>query len=224
MNVPVIKELILKDLYLQRRILLAYTAAALAALVIAVWAGPTFRGFGVSLFVAVVMAMGIGLMFGTVTNERKENTLAFVMSLPISFTDYTIAKIIGNTTAYAVPWAVLFVAAVYTVMQFDFLPDGFIPLMSIMLVFMLVFYFFLLFIALVSESEGWMIFAMVVGFQVTGLFFSLVKDIEGIAEFSSGEVVVWSPEVFSVISAEVAFILLLVALTFHLQKRKTDFM
>jgi len=66
--------------------------------------------------------------------EFKEQTLPFVMSMPISIKDYTAAKIIANATAFLLPWLILSVAALLTIYRWDAFPNGFIPVLMIMLV------------------------------------------------------------------------------------------
>ena len=41
----------------------------------------------------------------TVVEERTDQTLPFVMSLPISAAEYTTAKILANLLIFLIPWA-----------------------------------------------------------------------------------------------------------------------
>src|SRR3546814_6739772 len=55
--------------------------------------------------------------------ERKEQTLAFVMSLPVSPLDFTVSKLAGNVLTFAVPFVVL-LGGTLAVVLFTPLPDG----------------------------------------------------------------------------------------------------
>src|SRR3546814_9624930 len=74
--------------------------------------------------------------------ERKEQTLTFVLSLPVSPLDFTVSKLAGNVLTFAVPFVVL-LGGTLAVVLFTPLPDG-------LFVYPLLFFAYLLFSDAVS--------------------------------------------------------------------------
>ena len=103
MNYSMVKLLILKDWYLQRWMILGSLVAGALALAITVSSRKAAFFLGIILLVTVLVAVGAQLAIATVVNERKEQTLAFVMSMPISSREYTTAKILANLLIFLVP-------------------------------------------------------------------------------------------------------------------------
>ncbi|PCI61514.1 MAG: hypothetical protein COB37_08285 [Kordiimonadales bacterium] len=224
MNTQIIKQLILKDWYFQRWMLSAYISGCFITLFGVIWGQDIVRTISASLFVMAVMSLSMYLIFTTVINERKQGNLSFVMSLPITVKDYTIAKMVANAAAFVIPWSVLFTIAIYAIATLDFLAAGWVPIISITLVYILVFYSVMLTVSLAFESEGWTIFAMVAFFMTFTFAFMWVKGLDGIAPYIQGDKIVWSSDALTVLAAELLSIVGMLGLTFFFQSRKTDFL
>lgn len=78
--------------------------------------------------------------------------------------------------------------------------------------------------AVIRESRGWTIGAIMVGNLVFNGFLYFVANNPVIAGAMKGPHVVWSPAVITLLAAELAVTGLLVALTFHFRDRKTNFL
>ena len=78
-------------------------------------------------------------------------------------------------------------------------------------------------VALVTESQGWAIGAIVFGNLLLQAVMYYVSHIPSVAAAMKGPRIVWDQPVVTLLLAEVAVILLLLGLTFWLQSRKTDF-
>ena len=104
MNYTIVKRLILKDWYLQRWAILASLAGVVATLGIVASGGKLKFLLGLILLIMVIISIGAHMAVSTVVNQRKEQTLSFEMSLPISYREYTAAKIWGNLIIFLVPW------------------------------------------------------------------------------------------------------------------------
>src|SRR3546814_20242392 len=86
--------------------------------------------------------------------ERKEQTLAFVMSLPVSPLDFTVSKLAGNVLTFAVPFFVL-LGGTLAVVLFTPLPDGLFVYALRLFAYLLFAYAVSLAVAMSVESEGW---------------------------------------------------------------------
>jgi ABC-2 type transport system permease protein len=223
MNYPMIKHLILKDWYFQRWPIAALFGGGVLSLLLVGMGGQGGFYVGSILLMSVVIIVGAELAMVTVVNERKEQTLAFVMSLPISAMEYTTAKILANLLIFVVPFVTLMLGSFAVIANRPGLPDGLIPFAAIVLMQLFVNYSLLLAVALVSESQGWSIMALAAGNISINVFMYYVASMPGMAGAMKGDVVVWNEAAVMVLLGEVAAIGVLIGLTFFFQSRKTDF-
>src|SRR3546814_1622337 len=107
LNTPVIRLLVAKDWQLFQKQLAFYVLAGIVALCFLGLAKPWAFYVG-SLMLLIVMVSAACFSISTsLMVERKEQTLAFVMSLPVSPLDFTVSKLAGNVLTFAVPFVVL---------------------------------------------------------------------------------------------------------------------
>ncbi|HVT60856.1 MAG TPA: ABC-2 transporter permease [Thermoanaerobaculia bacterium] len=223
MNYAMVKRLILKDWYFQRWAILGYLAAGALAVFLVGQGGEGSFYAGSILLLTVLITVGIHLPMTTVINERKEQTLAFVMSLPISAKEYTTAKILANVLILLIPWTAITLGSLTVIAGRAALPGGLIPLGAVVLTEILVGSCLLLAVALVSESLGWTIGAMVFANLFFQGFLYYVSHIPSIAATMKSPTAVWSSAAVTLLLAEIGAIALLLGLTFFFQSRKTDF-
>ena len=223
MNTLLLKRLIVKDWYLQRWAIASGLAGGLLAVAL-IGSGPAAAGYmGFVLLLAVLIIVGIHLAMTTVLTERKEQTLAFIMSLPISVREYTAAKMIGNLSMFGIAWVALVGASVLVILGHDALPDGAIPPTIVALGEIFVSTAVVLGVALVSESQGWTMAALIGGNLFCNYFLFLLFRIPEIAAAAKGQAIVWSGPIAWLLLGEAAALVMVVTLTFVLQNRKTDF-
>lgn len=94
MNGAVIGHLILKDWRINRLLISLTLGAGIVALAIALYGRGTARLVGSVWFFVALCILGSMLPVSAIINERKKQTLAFIMSLPVSSVQYSIAKIV----------------------------------------------------------------------------------------------------------------------------------
>lgn len=224
MDFGMIKRLVLKDWYFQRKAMIVYLATGALALALVAQAGEGSFFSGSILLITVLITVGIHLAMATVVEERKDQTLAFVMSLPVSPKEYTNAKIFANLLIFLFPWLALLVGSFAVIAGSAALPDGLIPFTAIVLLEIFASSVLILSVALVSESQNWTIGAIVFGNLFFQGFLYFVSHLPDIAQTMNGPRIVWSSAAVTLLAAEIATIALLVGLTFWLQSRKTDFL
>jgi ABC-2 type transport system permease protein len=224
MNYPMIKHLILKDWYFLRWAILAYFAAGLLALGLTAMGTAASSYAGSILLITVVIAIGFHLVMVTVVAERTEQTLPFVMSLPISPMEYTMAKISANLLIFLVPWLALTAGSLVLLGTEGARSGALIPFSLIILTELLTAYVLVLTVAIVTESQGWTICVLV----LTNLFFQAflywVSHLPAIASGMKGRGAVWNQTAVTLLSVEVVATILLVVAAFVLQARKKDFL
>ena len=178
---------------------------------------------GVLWFFTSLIVLGCMLPISNVVNERKKQTLPFLMSLPLSVTQFTTAKLVSTVGIYMVPWLTLVAAAEAFVIGHPGIPNGLIPTVLILSLHTFLGFCLIASVAMVSESEGWTIAATVVANSTYGFSWYLLIRNNAIREGIKAASPVWGPEVLTVLACESAAAVTLLGLTLYLQSRKRDF-
>jgi ABC-2 type transport system permease protein len=223
MNYAIVKRLVLKDWYLQRWAILASLAGVVATLGIIATGGKVAFLLGLILLIMVIISIGAHMVVATIVTERKEQTLPFVMSLPISYREYTASKLWGNLLIFLVPWLTMVVGSM-GMLLWSPSSRGLVPYTAIMSVEILLSTCLILAVALITESQGWAVAAIMVGnIAVNGLGY-VFAHVAGIAKGMWGPTIQWSGAASAVLLAEFAIVGLLLGVTFFVQARKKDFL
>ncbi len=220
---PVIGHLILKDWRLSRVLIFFTLAVGLVALVLAQSAAETPRLLGAVWFFVALCVLGSMLPVSAIMNERKKQTLAFVMSLPVSAVQYSIAKIISVWAMFLVPWLTLLIFALVAIETRQTIPHGAIPMLFILAMLPFIGFCLISAAALVGESEGWLMAATLVCNSSYWFGWYLLARIPSLTAQWTGPVAVWSATARAVLSGELGVILVTLGLTLFLQSRKRDF-
>jgi ABC-2 type transport system permease protein len=224
MNYSLTRKLILKDWYLQRWLIVGSFLGGLGALGIVCLGGQLAFMIGLILFVTVLVAAGAQLSVACIVNERKDQTLPFLFSLPISFREYTASKLAGILSIFFLLWACLFGGVCLLFAIPHGIPHGLFPFALIMATEILLNSFLITTVALVTESQKWAISAVMVGNVALNVIGIGVFQLPGIARGFHGTQLMWSGAASAVLATELALILLLVLGCVFLQSRKKDFL
>jgi len=223
MNTSMVKRLILKDWYFHRWTIVGYLVAGAIGLFLLGTGGEGSFFAGSIILLTVIISLGIHLVMATVVNERTEHTLPFVMSLPISPRDYTVAKVLANLLIFLVPWTAIVFGTFAVIAGNASIPDGLIPFTALLLVELFASYTLILAVALVSESQGWTIVAMVLCNLFLQYFMYAVSHTQDIGSTMTGPSIVWSGTALTLLLVELSAIGLCLGATFFFQSRKRDF-
>ena len=185
--------------------------------------GPIATVLGSTWFFVSLVVLGSMLPVSNVINERKKQTLPFLVSFPISVGQYTAVKLVSTVGMFVVPWVALVVAAVIFIASRQDLPDGMIPGIIVLAVLTFIGFCIIAGAALASESEGLTIAATVATNSSYGFAWYLYVRNPQLRTQMGNPVAVWSPEVLTILAAEIAAIVLILGVTFYLQSRKRDF-
>jgi len=223
MSNPVIHALVLKDWRLHRTLIASSTAGGILALAILQLKNEVAFTIGAVWFFVALILLGCMLPVGNVINERKRQNLAFLMSLPVSATQYGMAKLVSTIGMYLVPWATLVIAASAYILTRPEVPHGIIPLMFILFTLPLVGFCIVAGAALISETEGWTIAATIICNSSYGIGWYLIIRNPAINGTTKSPVPVWNSPVLMILGGEIATIVLVLGLTVYMQSRKRDF-
>jgi ABC-2 type transport system permease protein len=223
MNYAMVKRLILKDWYLQRWVILGCLAGGVVSL--GVIATGSKGGFyiGLLLLVTTLIVIGAQVAASTIVLERKDQTLPFVMSLPISYREYTVSKIVGNLLIFLVAWIPMVICSL-GLLLYEPKTYGLVPFTAIMATEILLSTCFVIAVSVISESQSWMIAAIMIGNIALNIVGYLVAHVPSIAGGMGGSSIQWTPAASALLFTEFALITLLIGGTFFLQSRKKDFL
>jgi ABC-2 type transport system permease protein len=223
MSSSIVWRLIAKDLYLYRWLMGATLGVGFASLFIPrIGEGP--NNITLILLLTSVVALGIFIGIYGIMNERKEKSLLFVLSLPISTMQYTIAKVGAALIAFLIPWAILTGTIVVLTLTFDPPPDGMLPSSLTMMLFFVANFCVLITLALIAHTEFWSVAAIMATNISVSFYMTTVPGLPGIREHLNSPTPVWSPAVLTVLGVEATVIVLSLAALFFFQSKKKDFL
>jgi hypothetical protein len=154
--------------------------------------------------------------------ERKEHTLAFVMSLPVTPLDYYLAKLVGSLVTFLVPFLVM-LAGTMLVILFTPLPDGLVVLSLLIFGHVLLAYTASLSVAMAVESEGWNIFAMISSMVLINPFIMLLGQLPAISDHVKTDTIVFGPVVVSILLGQLVVGVAVLIATGWVHCRKKSF-
>jgi hypothetical protein len=222
MNVQSIQILFLKDLFLSRRTLFAYLVAGLGSTVLAGLPNPTIAFVGFILILTVAIASGIHLIGNLLLAESVDQTRLFVMSLPVSLLDYSLAKMAVVLTTYLIPWAGMLACSTIFAFILPWAKQGWVAVLPAIFLFVLASFMVQLVVAVVTESVGWTICVMVAGNVLLNVFLMQIFADPTISAVTKSDHLVWPALVVQIVAVEAAIIAVAMAIALWAQTRKRD--
>jgi ABC-2 type transport system permease protein len=222
MNYSMVWRLILKDWYFQIVAILLTLAGGVVSLAIVVFGGQPGFTLGLILLVTVMVMLSAMSVMGNTIGERENQTLAFAMSLPISYIDYTTSKILGNLLIFVPIWLAIVSGCLGLIVVAPPI-RGLLAFTVIMALVMLINTCLMIAVALVTESKSWTIGVMVTGNVALNVVGYLVAHIPGIGNVMWGKAIQWSRTATILLTIEFALIALLLGGAFLIQSKKKDF-
>lgn len=218
-----VRKLIVKDWQVYQKQLAGYVAGMLLALGLIGMGTPLMSAAGTLLLLVLLLVVGSYAIQSSIMNERKQQTVPFIMSLPVTPMDVYWGKLLANLVIYLVPLLLVVVGLVALILTTPS-PDGTVPWVAVIAMFMLVIFCVSLCVAIAVDSEGWNIFAMLALMTLIGPFIFWVSRLDGIAQYLKTDRIVWSVPVVGLLFAELAVIVVSILLTSWVHARKASFL
>jgi hypothetical protein len=222
LNLPVIRLLVAKDWHLFRKQMALYVLSGIVALCFLGLAKPWAFYVGSLMLIIVMVSVACFSISTSLMVERKEKTLAFVMSLPVSPLDFTLAKLAGNVITFAVPFAII-AGGTVAVVLFTPLPDGLLVYSLLIFAYILFAFSVSLAVAMSVESEGVGTFAMIGSMVMINPYIMGLSQVPAITDDVSVDAITWTPEAIGVLAALVLLSALVLAVTTWFHARKPAF-
>jgi hypothetical protein len=224
MNTAIVCRLIYKDWYLSRAMIIASLLVGAATLAAMAAAKGAQLAIILGIIVMATVLIGVGaILTSTMVNERKQQTLPFVMTLPISYLEYTTSKLIGSLLLFLVVWIAMLLGMIAVILATPWFPHGLIPFVILMSVEVLATTCLIAAVSVTTESQGWMIgAAQFGGLGLNAVGWSIVR-LHGIGSSMTGRQISWTPTATIILAVELAAIAVMIGVTFYVQSRKRDF-
>ena len=216
-------KLVVKDWQVYQKQLAGFVAGMLLALGLVGMGTPLMASAGALLLLVQLLVVGTYAIQSSIMAERKLQTMPFIMSLPVTPMDVYWGKLLANLVIYLVPF-LLVTGGLLTLILSTPRPDGAVPWLAVVALFMLAVFCVSLCVAIAVESEGWNIFAILALMTLIGPFLYWVSRLDGIVQYLKTDDIVWSAPVLGVLTAEVAVIAVAILVTSWIHARKASFL
>lgn len=216
-------KLVVKDWQVYQKQLAGFVAGMLLALGLVGMGTPLMASAGALLLLVQLLVVGTYAIQSSIMAERKLQTMPFIMSLPVTPMDVYWGKLLANLVIYLVPF-LLVTGGLLALILSTPRPDGAVPWLAVVALFMLAVFCVSLCVAIAVESEGWNIFAILALMTLIGPFLYWVSRLDGIVQYLKTDDIVWSAPVLGVLAAEVAVIAVAIPVTSWIHARKASFL
>lgn len=216
-------KLVVKDWQVYQKQLAGFVAGMLLALGLVGMGTPLMASAGALLLLVQLLVVGTYAIQSSIMAERKLQTMPFIMSLPVTPMDVYWGKLLANLVIYLVPF-LLVTGGLLALILSTPRPDGAVPWLAVVALFMLAVFCVSLCVAIAVESEGWNIFAILALMTLIGPFLYWVSRLDGIVQYLKTDDIVWSAPVLGVLAAEVAVIAVAILVTSWIHARKASFL
>ena len=217
------RKLIAKELYVYRWLLVGAAAAGFAGLLSAT-SGDVGFNIGFIVWLTALIALGVMLALFGVAQERKERSLLFMLSLPLSPADYVRAKLLGLLACFLLPWAALSAGALALIFFMPGVADGLLPYGVLLCVFLLLNFSAVLCGALHIHSEAAMGGLIILTNMSISLFMMGVGRIREIGQYMVAASPVWNGTFWLLLGVETALTLFILSLPMFIAARRRDFL
>ncbi len=222
-DAAMVRRLIVKDWQVYQKQLAGFIGGLLFALGLVGMGTPLMSAAGGLLLLVLLIVVGTFAVGSLVMAERKQQTQPFVMSLPVTPMDVFWGKLLANLTIYMVPFLLVTGGLLGLILATPG-PDGAVPWVVLIALFVLVNFIVSLCVAIAVDSEGWNAFAMLALMTLIGPFIYWVTWMDGIREHLRGDAVVWSPQVLGLVGGELAVMAIAILAAGWVHARKASFL
>ena len=216
------RKLIAKALHVNRWFL-AGAAAAAALSAFACSFGRAAFNIGGLTWLTTVIALGVMLAIYGVMHERKERSLEFVLSLPLSVGEYVRAKMAGLLLCFLLPWLAATISAVLLVLADPDVADGLLPYVLLLCAFLFANFAVVLCGAMHVTSEAAVAALIIVTNMFVSVFMFTVGALPELQKFMEGPVPVWNATFWTVLAVEIAIFIIAITLPLLTAARRRDF-
>lgn len=228
MSASIVPQLVRKDYLITRKVILAFALVCVAGVAIT---GLLFErlppwalvNMGFLLLLSPAATCGLVLLMTTVVFEKEKSTQAFIMSLPVTPKQYTIAKLTINLSVFGTFWLVIGAISLYFAFGRGLFPAGTLPFVVMLFLGVFLAYAGILSVGIWRQSLGITVLSIALFEMGTSGYLWAIAFFDPVANFMRGPQAVWNPAAVGIVTAQVLAILVLLGATLFFQGRKRDF-
>lgn len=220
MSKSVFWALVRKDLYLQRGFIAAMLVVGVLSWLLMGAGGKAFAVGGL-LFLTANVAGAIFIAVYTLLTERKEQARLFGLSLPVSGTQYALAKLAGGWLAFCIPWAVLTIVVLLGTLLPEKADRGMVVYALLIQCFVLAM-FSVVMAALFAITTEAMSGVVILGVNIGFSLFMMQINQPQITNPWRTDAIVWTRFATTMLAGEFAAIALAAGLTLFVLSRRRD--
>jgi ABC-type multidrug transport system permease subunit len=221
MNGSIFRRLVLTDLYLLRWPVAGVLVAGGVAVAM-MPLGPVSAYVGGVSLICTIVILNIVVVMTSIVQERKDKVQLFMLSLPVSTGQYTAAKLTASAIAFIGPWIAL-TAAAASVIDVSALPNGSLPFLLTVLVYLLLYFCVLAGVGLASDSTGWHFTVITVGNVSVNFLIPWLLSRPSVYRHRTDPAAVWTGDIMTIIGIELAAAAIALGLCLFVRSRRTDF-
>ena len=223
MTNTIVYKLIGNDLKINRTPILLWSLTAVAGIVVAyLIPGLVAANIGFCLLASAIIGVGIHMLAHTVLYDNLKGTHIFIMSLPLNFKQYTVAKLSVNILVFYSMWVLLSAACIYVTFTRGIFPAGSLPMMLMVLLSILPVYSLMLSISILTQSIGYTVVTVVSLSFATSAYLWKIVYLDSVGTYVWGKQAVWNSTVFSIMIIQLLTAIIIPVLTVIVQFRKKD--
>ena len=222
-SLDMIKLLVIKDWQIYQKQLAAFVAGMLLALSLIGMGNLWSFAVGSLLLLVLLTVIGQFLIQTSLITERKEQTVPFIMSLPVTPMDFYWGKLVANLAIYLVPFTLVTGGSAALVLTTP-LPDGLLVYFLLVFGFLLMCFCVTLCTAIAVESEAWLAFTMIALMTLVGPFIYGIGRFAAIGTNVNTNNIVWSAPAVGLLAGELIVIAIVLGVTSWIHSRKASFL
>lgn len=228
MSTSIIPQLVRKDFLMMRKTIFIFCfvmLASIAAISLIFGRVPNvvFFNLGITLLVAPAITCAIVLLMKTIVMEKQKSTQLFIMSLPVTVKEFTMAKLLLNLPVFTAFWFVISGVAFYFSFGLGVFPFGTIPFITMIFVGIFVAYAGVLSVALIYQSYGITVIAMLGVELGTPAYLWVIAYMEPINSHVYGKQIVWNSTAIGIVVTQVLAAVGVLLITWRIQNKKSNF-
>jgi hypothetical protein len=228
MSASIIPQLVKKDFLINRRMILIFCLVSLSSIailgllhgLIPDW---VLLNVAFTLLLAPAATCGIVLLMKTNVFEKEKSTQSFIMSLPVTVKEFTLAKLLVNLPVFGAIWLLVAGVAFYLSLGLGLFPLGTVPFLTMVLLGVFVAYTGILSVSLLFQSLGITILSILFFQMGTSAYLWIVIFLDPIATNVYGPDIVWNATAIAILAAQIGMAVAMISATLLIQNKKRDF-
>ena len=220
MNTSIVRQLIAKDLYLLRPMIVgAFVVGGIGIALMPFGELSFFIGW-IIVLIAILLHGIFATAVGVIT-ERKDRVHLFVLTLPISPAQYLRAKLAASAIAFFVPWIALLGSAL-TLVAATGIPDGIMPFLAMLFGYVVCYYAAYLAVSLVTDSVIWSTLVIIIGNTAPVFLIPTFMRVSGVGNDFVPPDAGWTSTVLAILASQFVFSAAALGIALFIRSRQRD--